>query len=465
MGTGLLIPALCADLAAVRLRGWRSRRRCPTPAPMQGRTSCCGPAVAKALRVGSRTHEPRVGTGAELGVGEPAGWSHRSCRRQRGARLQAGGRLVDGRAGRCAWSPPSARRKAWVPIAFLLWVVPGDTRQPASPLPVPLSPFTPPSSAPPPPLPSLTTLPTLPGPGRARAGDSRYRVPRRERARTLFCALQGSVRVAGLGQARRLLAGRGAGPATERSTALLPALGTASLPGLRLPQLRPLAPGAQARGGSWEEAEASVSPLLGGTAAPWGRLGGRTPSWQQPSEPCLPFRSHRRQPGALRHENPGARGSHRHHNPPAPRQPGDQARLPQRHGVPDRDHPEHGLVSAAGDGVRGSCCRAGGWGPSPASCLGPPSPLTGCFSSPFGRDPNGFADWTFSTVRCWGEEAQGTYRLVVRDIGESCHPWVPRGAAAAALCHGLGSCQLHTRAAAQSGGEFHAGAAHFPPRR
>ncbi|XP_061870106.1 proprotein convertase subtilisin/kexin type 7 [Colius striatus] len=34
-------------------------------------------------------------------------------------------------------------------------------------------------------------------------------------------------------------------------------------------------------------------------------------------------------------------------------------------------------------------------------------------------DPNGFADWTFSTVRCWGEEAQGTYRLVVRDTGDA----------------------------------------------
>ncbi|KAM8795476.1 proprotein convertase subtilisin/kexin type 7, partial [Eudromia elegans] len=33
-------------------------------------------------------------------------------------------------------------------------------------------------------------------------------------------------------------------------------------------------------------------------------------------------------------------------------------------------------------------------------------------------DPSGFADWTFSTVRCWGEEAQGTYRLVVRDTGD-----------------------------------------------
>lgn len=44
----------------------------------------------------------------------------------------------------------------------------------------------------------------------------------------------------------------------------------------------------------------------------------------------------------------------------------------------------------------------------------------GCFPSPFGRDPNGFSDWTFSTVRCWGEEAQGTYRLLIRDIGESC---------------------------------------------
>ncbi|NXQ97235.1 PCSK7 convertase, partial [Sagittarius serpentarius] len=33
-------------------------------------------------------------------------------------------------------------------------------------------------------------------------------------------------------------------------------------------------------------------------------------------------------------------------------------------------------------------------------------------------DPSGFADWTFSTVRCWGEEAQGTYRLVIRDVGD-----------------------------------------------
>ncbi|XP_066495368.1 proprotein convertase subtilisin/kexin type 7 isoform X2 [Tiliqua scincoides] len=33
-------------------------------------------------------------------------------------------------------------------------------------------------------------------------------------------------------------------------------------------------------------------------------------------------------------------------------------------------------------------------------------------------DPNGFLDWTFSTVRCWGEEAKGTYRLVVRDLGD-----------------------------------------------
>ncbi|NXW53047.1 PCSK7 convertase, partial [Eurystomus gularis] len=33
-------------------------------------------------------------------------------------------------------------------------------------------------------------------------------------------------------------------------------------------------------------------------------------------------------------------------------------------------------------------------------------------------DPNGFADWTFSTVRCWGEEGQGVYRLVIRDIGD-----------------------------------------------
>ncbi|XP_077162316.1 proprotein convertase subtilisin/kexin type 7 [Paroedura picta] len=33
-------------------------------------------------------------------------------------------------------------------------------------------------------------------------------------------------------------------------------------------------------------------------------------------------------------------------------------------------------------------------------------------------DPNGFVGWTFSTVRCWGEEAQGSYQLVIHDIGD-----------------------------------------------
>ncbi|XP_057347115.1 proprotein convertase subtilisin/kexin type 7 isoform X3 [Manis pentadactyla] len=33
-------------------------------------------------------------------------------------------------------------------------------------------------------------------------------------------------------------------------------------------------------------------------------------------------------------------------------------------------------------------------------------------------DPSGFDDWTFSTVRCWGERAQGTYRLAIRDVGD-----------------------------------------------
>ncbi|KAM3922643.1 proprotein convertase subtilisin/kexin type 7 [Leptodactylus fuscus] len=33
-------------------------------------------------------------------------------------------------------------------------------------------------------------------------------------------------------------------------------------------------------------------------------------------------------------------------------------------------------------------------------------------------DPSGFTDWTFSTVRCWGENAEGTYRLLVTDVGD-----------------------------------------------
>ncbi|KAK1336385.1 hypothetical protein QTO34_004191 [Cnephaeus nilssonii] len=37
-------------------------------------------------------------------------------------------------------------------------------------------------------------------------------------------------------------------------------------------------------------------------------------------------------------------------------------------------------------------------------------------------DPSGFEDWTFSTVRCWGERARGSYRLVVRDVGDEALP-------------------------------------------
>lgn len=33
-------------------------------------------------------------------------------------------------------------------------------------------------------------------------------------------------------------------------------------------------------------------------------------------------------------------------------------------------------------------------------------------------DPSGYIDWTFSTVRCWGEEAEGTYRISIIDTGE-----------------------------------------------
>ncbi|KAM9299047.1 proprotein convertase subtilisin/kexin type 7 [Gastrophryne carolinensis] len=34
------------------------------------------------------------------------------------------------------------------------------------------------------------------------------------------------------------------------------------------------------------------------------------------------------------------------------------------------------------------------------------------------NDPSGFSEWTFSTVRCWGENAEGMYRLLVTDIGD-----------------------------------------------
>lgn len=33
------------------------------------------------------------------------------------------------------------------------------------------------------------------------------------------------------------------------------------------------------------------------------------------------------------------------------------------------------------------------------------------------RSSDGFVDWTFSTVRCWGEKPQGTWQLIVIDNG------------------------------------------------
>lgn len=84
----------------------------------------------------------------------------------------------------------------------------------------------------------------------------------------------------------------------------------------------------------------------------------------------------------------------------------------------------------------------------------------GCLPSPLGRDPNGFSDWTFSTVRCWGEEAQGTYRLLIRDIGECCLPRGPQG--------GWQLCAMSQGAASSSPAqlrEFPTGPTCFLPRR
>ncbi|XP_038129311.1 proprotein convertase subtilisin/kexin type 7 [Cyprinodon tularosa] len=35
------------------------------------------------------------------------------------------------------------------------------------------------------------------------------------------------------------------------------------------------------------------------------------------------------------------------------------------------------------------------------------------------RDPSGYQDWTFSTVRCWGERAEGQYTLRISDLKET----------------------------------------------
>lgn len=65
-------------------------------------------------------------------------------------------------------------------------------------------------------------------------------------------------------------------------------------------------------------------------------------------------------------------------------------------------------------------CQAqpgGGQGEKPHPPLEGLRPSSQLLCLPY-RDPTGFVDWTFSTVRCWGEEAQGTYRLTIRDVGE-----------------------------------------------
>lgn len=99
--------------------------------------------------------------------------------------------------------------------------------------------------------------------------------------------------------------------------------------------------------------------------------------------PCLLFPPHHINTSSSFHETPGARGTW------------------EPLGAPSQ-------VSMATTGRK--CC----WGK--ASSLAHAFHLFLLCS--FLRDPNGFNDWTFSTVRCWGERARGTYRLVVRDVGE-----------------------------------------------
>ena len=115
------------------------------------------------------------------------------------------------------------------------------------------------------------------------------------------------------------------GQAAEHSTASPPAAWQ-SLPAWGAAALAP----ASCSGGSREEAETSVCPPVKRHGSPLGPAGsGDSIPAASLGKPCLPFPSHHRRPGALRHEDPGARGSHRHHNPPPPRQPGDQALLPR----------------------------------------------------------------------------------------------------------------------------------------
>ena len=37
------------------------------------------------------------------------------------------------------------------------------------------------------------------------------------------------------------------------------------------------------------------------------------------------------------------------------------------------------------------------------------------------RSKEGFKDWTFSTVKCWGEKPQGVWKLSIADEGDGTH--------------------------------------------
>lgn len=155
------------------------------------------------------------------------------------------------------------------------------------------------------------------------------------------------------------------GQASEHSAALLPGAWQ-SLPAWGVVALAPAScsRGTDARGQPGGGRDGRVRPAKW-HSSPLGPAGsGDSIPATSLGQPCLPFPSHHRRPGALWHENPGARGSHRHHNPPPPWQPGDQALLPQWHDVPDRHHQEHGLVSAEGD--RGAGAHAAGQDTQPS---------------------------------------------------------------------------------------------------
>lgn len=122
----------------------------------------------------------------------------------------------------------------------------------------------------------------------------------------------------------------------------------------------------------------------------------------------------------VRNEDAGTCGCHRDHKPPLPWNLGDCAGLPKWYDI------SHWCTSCHWQVHKHTSLSTGltlAWiNVVVVVVIHSCNNINGIVSRSVSfaqREPTGLQDWTFSTVRCWGERAEGYYTLRISDYSET----------------------------------------------